>query len=64
MFPDLHYIALEHQELVAAHSLEDSLKQWNVQSGNHDREALPVQYVCEWEIIVIGDYHRDTAIIQ
>lgn len=62
-----HYEHIASQPLVLIrfdHALEDFLQQWNITSGNNNREATPIQYVGEWKIIVVGDYDRNTTIVH
>lgn len=64
MPPHLQHILLQPQILIKTNLIEYILEQWNVYCGNNNREALPIEYVCKWEIIVVSQDHRDTTIIE
>ena len=64
MPPHLHHIPLQPQILLKPQLPQNPLERGNIRCDHNHREALPIEYVREWEVIVVGQDHGDATIVD
>lgn len=62
VFPNLDNILMHLGVLSGSDSFQCFLQQWDVESGNDNGKLVPVEYIREWKIIVIGNHYGYTSI--